>query len=112
MEGQGEITTHLAYWLVFWLREEPILNIVTEGRDLFKRAFHARSLLNAEFQLASLLANAWLLVPGRSGTVAQIRVGVVAMVDLFVGKFGKRIRRIDPDQMDLLQCEGFSAERA
>jgi hypothetical protein len=34
------------------------------------------------------------------------------MVDLFVGKFGKRIRRIDPDQMDLLQCEGFSAERA
>lgn len=37
-EKKEDIMTHLAYGLVLWLSEEPVLNVVTEGRDLLKRA--------------------------------------------------------------------------
>jgi len=37
-KGRGR--TDLAYGLVFCLSEQPVLDVVTEGRDLLKRAFH------------------------------------------------------------------------
>jgi hypothetical protein len=86
---KNETTPHLADRLVFWLCEQPILNIVTEGRDLFKSTLDGSGLLNAEFQLPGLLANAWLLIPwgpsiGAIPIVAQVRVGIVRMINLFV----------------------------
>lgn len=66
--------THLSIWFVSCIREEPVLDLLVQVRDLIKGAFGGGGLCDLEFEDAGLITDPRVRIPRGAGAIAQIRV--------------------------------------